>query len=77
MRLLVSRHVPQDSDLRSGGARWQLSEVNGGTHLLFEAQVEPDFWIPPLIGPLVVKHMLHIEAVNTVKGLEALHKEKK
>jgi hypothetical protein len=77
MRLLVAKLVRQDSDLRSGNARWQLSDAKGKTHLLFEARLEPDFWIPPLIGPLVVKHMLYTEAVDTVNTLERLHIEKK
>lgn len=75
--LLSARLVPHGSDFKGGSASWQLSDRQGGTYLLFNASLEPDYWIPPLIGPLLLRHMMHREAVNTVAGLERLYKEQR
>ena len=34
----------------------QLEAEDGGTRLQYHAEVEPDFWFPPLIGPKLVRH---------------------
>jgi hypothetical protein len=73
--LLTAMIVPEDSDFKGGFAQWRLKPRDAGTHLLFDAQLKPDFWIPPLAGPFILKLMLTREAVNTVQGLENLNKE--
>ena len=70
---LSAQILPQQSDFRQGAARWRLNSINGATRMLFNASLEPDFWIPPLIGPLLVKHMLRKEAIKTIAGLERIH----
>ena len=73
--LLTATLIPEDSDFKGGFAQWRLSARNAGTHLLFDTQLKPDFWIPSLVGPFILKLMLTREAVNTVQGLENLYKE--
>ena len=34
----------------------RLTQDEGGTRLEYHAEVEPDFWLPPLIGPAFVRH---------------------
>ncbi|MEN8130685.1 MAG: SRPBCC family protein [Pseudomonadota bacterium] len=75
--LLTARLIPHGSDFNGGSAKWQLSKRQGGTYLLFDASLEPDYWIPPLIGPLLLRHMFYREAVNTVAGLERLYKKQR
>ncbi len=64
--------VPEQSDLRHGYARVDLWEEAEGTRILIRSEVEPDFWIPPLIGPWVIKRKLRSEALDTVANLERL-----
>lgn len=33
-----------------------LDEEGGGTRLHYHAEVEPAFWLPPLVGPAFVRH---------------------
>jgi hypothetical protein len=47
--------LPRHSDFRSGTARLDLAPVAGGTRVQIRASVEPDFWIPPLIGPWLIQ----------------------
>lgn len=69
---LESNMVPQLSDFKYGRANWQLVAENQGSALQFSATLEPDFWVPPLIGPAIIKRKMQKEAVETIQGLEAL-----
>jgi hypothetical protein len=64
--------VPNESDFRSGYFRWSVSSSdNGGSHIGFEAVMEPDFFIPPLIGGFFVRKMLRQKILATVENLES------
>lgn len=62
--------IPELSDFRNGYARLNLWQETGGTRVLIRSEVEPDFWIPPLIGPWLIKRKLQSEALETVRNLE-------
>ena len=62
--------IPELSDFRNGYARLNLWQEPGGTRVLIRSEVEPDFWIPPLIGPWLIKRKLRSEALETVHNLE-------
>lgn len=62
--------IPEMSDFRNGYARLNLWQEPGGTRVLIRSEVEPDFWIPPLIGPWLIKRKLRSEALETVHNLE-------
>ena len=40
-----------------------------GSHISFEAVMEPDFFIPPLIGGFVIRERLRQEVLATAKNL--------
>ena len=63
--------VPDESNFRSGYLRWSVSSSdNGGSHIGFEAVMEPDFFIPPLIGGFFVRKRLRQEILATAENLE-------
>ncbi len=62
--------LPEQSDFRYGYARLHLWQVQGGTRVLIHGELEPDFWIPPVIGPWLVKRKLLSEALDTLQKLE-------
>ncbi|MBA2491162.1 MAG: SRPBCC family protein [Gammaproteobacteria bacterium] len=64
--------VPGLSDMKSGLARWRFQSKKQVTRIRFEARMEPDFWIPPLIGPLLIKHRLRTHLEETADNLERL-----
>ncbi|MGJ8668953.1 MAG: SRPBCC family protein [Oceanococcus sp.] len=64
--------IPRLSNLRYGKASWRIWDEAGTAKLIFEAVVEPDFWIPPLIGPWLIERKLASEAVGTANGIERL-----
>lgn len=67
---LVAVAVPAQSDLRYGRYRWEFREDGPGrTQLHFHAEVEPDFWVPPLIGPWILGRKLQDLAVGVARSL--------
>jgi hypothetical protein len=64
--------VPQLSDFSSGNMRLNLWQEVAGTRMLIRSEVTPDVWIPPLLGPWLIKRALYAEAVETVHNLERL-----
>lgn len=73
--LLEARMLPELSDYKYGEASWRMIAEGEGSRLLFAVSIEPDFWVPPLIGPALIKRKLKQEAVETVQGIEALAAE--
>jgi hypothetical protein len=67
--------IPELSDLRYGQASWDLRDCGDRTCLRFSAEIEPAFWIPPLIGPWLVQRKLREEAMQTSAGIERLVRE--
>lgn len=70
---LVADFDQKGGDFRRGRLRWRLrSDPRGGTRLVFDAELEPSFWIPPLIGPWILKRALRNTATELVGNLERL-----
>ena len=69
---IVASIVPEASNFRFGDAHWVLHEENGGTRLQFTTRLEPAFWVPPLIGPWIIRYKLRQEGLESVQNLEHL-----
>ncbi|HZR38118.1 MAG TPA: SRPBCC family protein [Nevskia sp.] len=64
--------LPESSDFSYGRADWDFRPAGGATELRFSAELEPAFWIPPLLGPWLVERSLREEAERTSAGIERL-----
>lgn len=73
--VLIATVVPEMSDFRYGRASWIFAPCASGTCLRFTAELEPDFWIPPLIGTWLMKRELRYQALATSEGIERLAHE--
>ena len=63
--------VPDESNFRSGYLRWSVSgSDNGSSHIGFEAVMESDFFVPPLVGGFFVRKRLRQEILATAENLE-------
>lgn len=69
---LAASVLPELSDFRHGVARAYVWEEGGQTRVRILAEVEPDFWIPPLIGPWLITRKLRSEALETIFTVERL-----
>ena len=65
--------LPERSDFSFGRADWGFRPDGAAATLLhFSAELEPAFWIPPLLGPWLVERSLREEAERTSAGIERL-----
>ncbi len=68
---------PAHSDFRYAVERWRMAAEGSGTRLNYSAELEPNFFIPPLIGPVAVKYFLRQEIRITALEVEALANHEK
>ena len=62
--------VAEGSDFRNGFLRWSINGLgDGGSHVVFNAVMEPDFFVPPLIGGYLVGKALRRQALATAQNL--------
>ena len=50
--------IPNRSDFKFNKSRWQIEHTGETTLLTFEAEFDPDFWVPPIIGTWAIRHKL-------------------
>ncbi len=68
---IVTHFDPALSDFREGWVRYQILPEGGHTRLITDAVLVPDFWFPPLIGPMLIKGKLRSETLETATRIEA------
>lgn len=64
--------VPNQGDFRQGNGRWHLLAVEGGTQLIFDIDLTPKYWIPPVFGSWLVERKLSNDAFEFAQGLERM-----
>lgn len=65
----------QSDDVKSGNAVLHLQAQGEGTLLDWQIRLEPGFWVPPLLGPLLVERSLRTEGRRSATGVEKLARE--
>ena len=68
--------IPAQSNVRFATSSWHLRPDGKGTRMRWQLSIEPEFWIPPLIGPALVKSELRTESAYTARGVEKLARER-
>lgn len=61
---------PAVSDFDQAEARWVLRELDEGTEVTYSIVMEPSFFIPPLVGPYVLKRRLKKGAGGAIDRME-------
>ena len=69
---IVAVANPEQSDFRFSRERWKLVPEGEGTIMIYDFELEPAFWVPPVIGPLYIQHALRGGAERAVDRIEAL-----
>ncbi len=64
--------IPSSSNLKFGKMLWGIREVESGTEIEYYAEIEPDFFFPPLIGTYFIKNVMLEEAKTFVNSVEKL-----
>ena len=72
---IVATVIPERSNARYARTQWRLEPENGGTLLRYELEMEPEFWVPPLIGPPLVKRALKAGGARAATRVENLARQ--
>ncbi|HVN43480.1 MAG TPA: SRPBCC family protein [Steroidobacteraceae bacterium] len=69
---LLATVVPDRSDLRQGSFRTYWEELGPCTRVRYEADFEPAFWVPGLVGELYATGALRASTVRVFERVERL-----
>jgi len=64
--------LPEQSDFKHSTSEWFIEEDESGTHMVYILEMEPDFHVPPLIGPWYLKRTLMRGGGAAVDRIERL-----
>ena len=63
---------PEKSDFEFSDERWDFREEGDGTVVTYAFRMKPKFFVPPLIGPAILKNKLKNGGVHAIERIEAL-----
>ena len=69
---IVALAEPELSDVEYGREEWLLESVDAGTRVRYRHEMDPDFWVPPVIGVWAIRRMLRRDALKAAQRIEAL-----
>ncbi len=67
---------PERSDFHLSNETWEFSEEDDGTLIRYQLEMRPKFWIPPVIGPYVLKKKMREDGVDALDRIEAIAQDK-
>lgn len=74
---IVFTALPKYSDVKYSRTVWEIDSLEAErTHLVWTFEMEPDFFIPPVIGPSAVKSTLLEKGKESIRNIETLARER-
>lgn len=72
-RYISTTAIAERSEVNYSLSEWVLTEdEDGGTQVAYSLEFEPGFWVPPLLGPIMIKRMLIQDGAAAVAKIEAM-----
>jgi hypothetical protein len=71
-QFIRSRTVPERSDFKYSMSEWTFAPEDGGTRVTYLMEMEPNFWLPPFVGPWFLKRTLLKGAPAAIDQIELL-----
>ena len=69
---LIAEIVPEKSEFRSGRTVWHLEASGERSKVVYESSMEPDFYIPPVVGKFMAIKSIRNEMAISFKNLERI-----
>ena len=66
---------PELSDFKLSNETWTFVAEDGGTVVRYQLLMEPDFWVPPGIGPYLIKRKFRNNGGDAIDRIEQIAKE--
>jgi hypothetical protein len=63
---------PETSDFHLSNESWKFIERDGGTVVIYDLEMRPKFWIPPAIGPYLIKRKLRNNGSRAIDRIEVI-----
>lgn len=63
---------PETSDFHISNEIWRFEKRNGGTVVIYDLEMKPKFWIPPGIGPYLIKRKLRNSGSDAIDRIELI-----
>ena len=74
-RWIKSTALPEGSSFKHATSEWVLEPDGDGTMMAYKVELEPDFFVPPVIGPWYLKRTLSQGGLRAVTRIERLARE--
>jgi hypothetical protein len=71
-QFIRSRTVPERSDFKYSMSEWTFEPEGDGTRVTYLMEMEPNFWLPPFVGPWFLKRTLLKGAPAAIDQIELL-----
>jgi hypothetical protein len=75
LRYIEARADPAKSDFEVSDERWEFHEEADGTVVVYAFRMKPKFFIPPLIGPAILKAKLRNGGTHAIERIENLARD--
>jgi hypothetical protein len=75
-RWIKSTALPEGSNFKHATSEWVLDPDGDGTKMTYKIELEPDFFVPPVIGPWYLKRTLSQGGLRAVMRIERLARER-
>ncbi len=69
---LTAKANPAVSDFELSEERWTFHSEGDGTRVNYSLRMTPSFWVPPFIGPFVIKRKLREDGGEALERIETL-----
>ena len=69
---VVAVIVPELSEFRSGRTVWRIRPEGERSRVIYESEMEPDFYIPPVVGKFMAKKSIRTEVETSFANLERI-----
>ncbi len=66
---------PERSDFQISDEHWEFREEGNGTVVVYDLKMKPKFFVPPLIGPALIKRKLKSGGTDAIDRIEAVAQE--
>jgi hypothetical protein len=73
---IKSTTLPEGSNFKHSTSEWQLERAGDGTKMTYKLEMEPDFFVPPVVGPWYLKRTLSQGGLRAVARIERLARER-
>ena len=62
--------IAGQSDLSAGTVRWRLQAQDAGTRLRYDSEMDPDFWVPPVLGDRMLESSISRTTREMIRRVE-------